>query len=471
MQVLHLIIATGFIFVFNRYAPIKNLYKILFSFGYFPLYEYAIISRSYGLGILLLFMVCALYKNRLNHYLLIGVILALLANVNIFMVVIGLGVAGIMFLDYIIYQRKNKKHTLQLIGGLLIFLAGVIFSLYQITPSKDNTFPVHYATDVFYYPRAAYVWSRLFSTYFYIPSFQDIHFWNSNMYLADNITYDEPFGQWLNQNNGYLWGWVYMPILVFISGIIIFLRRPLTLLLYIGTTLGLIIIFYYTGLLHFRYCGHLMIALIASYWISEYYPEKKFQNGFLRGLASMGKKMSRPFLILILTFNLIGAIVAYAIDFQNKFSMSKDAADYIRQNKMDNLTMLGTTDFVLSPIASYLDTMIYFPQMDAFGSYCKWNSKRVNDIPFNKLTQSVNLLMSQGRNKLLMIQSNPIRISPYGKNYIDLQKALLRKDVQLDLLTQFEGSIQDDEHYFLYLVQKVDSTKVDPQKYPLIGGQ
>jgi hypothetical protein len=83
MQVLHVIIATSSIFIFNRYAPIKNLYKILFSFGYFPLYEYAVISRSYALGVLLLFIACALYKNRLNNYILIGVVLALLANVTI----------------------------------------------------------------------------------------------------------------------------------------------------------------------------------------------------------------------------------------------------------------------------------------------------------------------------------------------------------------------------------------------------
>src|SRR6186713_2793474 len=55
MQAFHLLVATSFIFIFNRYAPLSNLHKILFSFGYFAIYEYAVISRSYSLGILLMF--------------------------------------------------------------------------------------------------------------------------------------------------------------------------------------------------------------------------------------------------------------------------------------------------------------------------------------------------------------------------------------------------------------------------------
>src|SRR6266498_1334888 len=108
MQAFHLLVACGFIFVFNRYAPIGLFYKILFSFGYFPLYEYAVISRSYGLGLLLVFIACALYKNRVSNYILIGVILGLLANVAIFPLIISLGIAAILLFDYFFYQKKDK---------------------------------------------------------------------------------------------------------------------------------------------------------------------------------------------------------------------------------------------------------------------------------------------------------------------------------------------------------------------------
>ena len=258
MQAFHLLVATSFIFIFNRYAPLSNLHKILFSFGYFPLYEYAVISRSYALGILLVFGICALYKNRTTKYILIGVLLALLANVTIYAVVIASCIAGILVLDYFLYQQKNGKAMMQLAIGLVIFILGVAFSLYQIWPDKDNSFPAPYATSLFDLSRWGEVSSKLFTTYLYIPKIEE-HFWNTAIYFKDT---------------GLSAGWILLSIIIFAAGILVFLRKPLILLLYLGTTIGLFSVFYYTALMHSRYCGYLLIALVVCYWLSEYYPEK-----------------------------------------------------------------------------------------------------------------------------------------------------------------------------------------------------
>ncbi len=61
MQVLHLIIATCSVYVFLKYSPFTRTTKLLFIFGYFPCYEYAVLSRSYALGVLGLFSFCALF--------------------------------------------------------------------------------------------------------------------------------------------------------------------------------------------------------------------------------------------------------------------------------------------------------------------------------------------------------------------------------------------------------------------------
>ena len=54
MQVFHLLIAATTVFLFTRYAPFHWIHKFLFAFGYFALYEYAIIARNYALGLLLI---------------------------------------------------------------------------------------------------------------------------------------------------------------------------------------------------------------------------------------------------------------------------------------------------------------------------------------------------------------------------------------------------------------------------------
>lgn len=54
MQVFHLLIAGIVVYLFVRYAPFNLLQKFLFCFGYFVLYEYAILARNYALGLLLI---------------------------------------------------------------------------------------------------------------------------------------------------------------------------------------------------------------------------------------------------------------------------------------------------------------------------------------------------------------------------------------------------------------------------------
>ncbi len=51
MALLHLAIATLTVYLFLRYSPFTPLQKGLFGFGYFPFYEYALISRAYALGL------------------------------------------------------------------------------------------------------------------------------------------------------------------------------------------------------------------------------------------------------------------------------------------------------------------------------------------------------------------------------------------------------------------------------------
>ena len=64
MQVFHILISTAFVFLINRYAPFSLPIKILITFGYYSLYEFNIISRSYGLGFLLVTALLILYTNR-----------------------------------------------------------------------------------------------------------------------------------------------------------------------------------------------------------------------------------------------------------------------------------------------------------------------------------------------------------------------------------------------------------------------
>ena len=84
IQILHLAISFSFVFIFITKSSFNSLNKFLFISGYFILFEYNIISRGYGLGVLLLFLAIYLLKNTSKNQLIIFVILALLANTTIY---------------------------------------------------------------------------------------------------------------------------------------------------------------------------------------------------------------------------------------------------------------------------------------------------------------------------------------------------------------------------------------------------
>ena len=333
---------------------------------------------------------------------------------------------------------------MQLAIGMVIFVLGVVFSLYQIWPDKDNSFPAPYATSLFDLPRWGEVLSKLFTTYLYIPQIEE-HFWNTNIYFKETLSS----------------GWVLISVMIFVAGILIFLRKPLILLLYLGTTIGLFSVYYYTALLHSRYCGYLLIALAVCYWLGEYYPEKKYYSS----IAGFGKRISKNFFTVILSFSVIGAIVAYTMEIQYKFSPSKDVATYIKENKLDSLKVVGITDFTISPLATYLDTKIYYPQMNDLGSFTVWSKKRKDQMTFGEAIASLGAYIDKGNQRVLWIKDSAPQVSMDGGNQQDMEKAILRNDLQVDLLKKFSPGIVADERYFIYLVQKIDPAKADFSKY------
>ena len=77
----------------------------LFPFGVLPLHEYGVVARSYGLSFTLLMAVCAALCARRQRPLLIGVLLALLANTNAHSLMLAAGL-GLYWLLETLRERE-----------------------------------------------------------------------------------------------------------------------------------------------------------------------------------------------------------------------------------------------------------------------------------------------------------------------------------------------------------------------------
>ena len=95
------LIATAAVAVFLFRAPFPLWERALFVLGYFPLYEYAVMSRNYGISMLLLFVACAMWRRRREprYIVAIGIALVLLSQTNIHSAFLAAALALVWMFD------------------------------------------------------------------------------------------------------------------------------------------------------------------------------------------------------------------------------------------------------------------------------------------------------------------------------------------------------------------------------------
>ena len=144
MQVVHWLISVATLSIFIIYAPFNTLQKVLFSFGYFPLYEYSLISRNYAFGILSIFLFCTCFQIRSRHrnYVTLAFILAFMANTNAYCLLISIALGITLFFEYCF--KKYLGYTIEakkahIIISILILIIGVSISVFTLLPPIDST--------------------------------------------------------------------------------------------------------------------------------------------------------------------------------------------------------------------------------------------------------------------------------------------------------------------------------------------
>lgn len=106
-------------------APFNNWIKFFITFSFPFLTLYPIIARCYAIGIMFLFAITAMEKDKLNHPNWYALLLILCANTSV-MAAVGATVFGIFFVFELI---KNKRN---LIVPFFILLMGAVIFLVQL---------------------------------------------------------------------------------------------------------------------------------------------------------------------------------------------------------------------------------------------------------------------------------------------------------------------------------------------------
>ena len=98
---------------------------------------------------------------------------------------------------------------------------------------------------------------------------------------------------------------------------------------------------------------------------------------------------------------------------------------------MDNMFIIGDSDFAVSSIAGYLNREIYYPRGDRMGSYVIWDERR---------TRPTEPILELGRRRA-------------AEQHQDVLVILNVRDQSAHEIASFQGSIVDSEDYYIYLMQ------------------
>lgn len=428
LQVFHGCIAAAFAWVILFKSPFKVWQSAALLFGYFFLFEYAVISRCYAFGVLFVMLFAVNYTKNRSLTMAGAGLLFLFSNTSVYALMITFAFTLYLFLE----ERNTKKLNLKSIifscwKRYGIILLGIAVSAWQILPHPDNSFPLHKVTWPFDDYRFFAGITQFFSAFVPVCRFKDPHFWNTNFLMNDlGLVH---------------WAWV---LVIFIVVGIPFIKNHSVLLLWVFGVFLILFFQYYTGFRFARYYGHLFVFWVVCYWliIGDRTNEQKASS------------LQELIVFLVLFVQVIGGVSMYSSDYKLKFSRGKDAADFIKSMGLRNAHFIGTTDFSMSPISGELDRTLFYLEQMAYGSYTRWDKNRQNSFDSSDIVKAIKI--APKNTPIVFICSYPVSQLAYFSNAGSLKPsdAFFFGNYKFRLLKFFEPGIEKYEGYWIFQVTK-----------------
>ena len=467
MQVLHLIIATGVVYVFLFFSPFNKLQKFLFCFSYFPLYEYGIISRNYSLGILFIFIFCALYSQPKRNYILLSLCLAWSSQTNVYSLIISLALALMIFgteiLKSIINNKKlsSKLHFFVAIG---IYLIGLLTASAQIIRARgdSNIWNLESTANVTFQPVAdlaiqhnnynsiavlsdlytsisdySTVLTGIWRSYIPIPDTSSQYLWGSNFLLDTQKLY-------LGTTNLFPLITSIASLLLFLFFIAVFSKQKKVLFIYISGTVAIYIFGFVAKIPLLRHNGHLFILLMICYWLLHSSNKEKRSQKRMREskLISFARKEQTVVFTIIMFIQLYAGMELYIRDLIQPFSNINGVVEFIRTNQLEESLIIGSRDNNTLALSAWLNRKIYYPEIAGFGTYTVSTPESVPrniNISESEIIQQAQKLEQESNQNILLVMNKQLKIN--------------LEDSNIRLIAAFKEQSLINDKFFVYLVE------------------
>jgi len=351
--------------IFLKKAPFSWAHKILFLLGFYPLYQFSIINRGYGLFFLIFLLFCILYSSRWQKTLVLSAVLFLLCNSEAVGIIITVAVCLSMATEYFFGQKSTPSPKVPpkiILSSLAIVVVGIALSIWQTHLDSNSII---------------FSWSSL-----------NIHKILSAIKQAvffPGYTFPHIIGDYRVRE---------LATLIIFGVYIILFRRPFALGIVVLSIIGISLTFQ----LFYPFYGHYhensaYLLMLFAYWESI---DIHYKN--------LSKKLINGLFMLIFVAQIIMACHSIKIEFMHEYSSSRALAHWIKMQPSEkNYVLIGEPDWLLESLPYYVPNDIYVPREKQFTKCVHWTIANKKDFSLVEFLQTAENLKKHGRNVLMVM--------------------------------------------------------------------
>jgi hypothetical protein len=434
---LSVIIATFAAWLVLRYAPFTRLQKVLFVFGYWMAYEYSVVVRPYGLGLLFAFAACIAWTAQRRRTGWAVLFLVLLVNTTPIGALLAMTLALAFAVDWAWPDAgRSRPSRSAVLGGGLAALAATIVVLYlaavQVKPPADAAYQGQ--------PREA----------------AHVSMWDLGSVPTTELRALAPFGRVTNgdvrwnrwlllpESKGELAALVLASLAAIALGCILASRRRVALVLFLVGTSGYLLFFglIFPGMAHHH--GYLFAVWILGAWLAWGGAPSRWPPTRQRLSERFEPERSR-----ILTLSLVLPVLAtleFAVgDLAGPFSDARHVAGVIRSHGLVNAPIVVLLRAEGQPVAAFLDRPVIFPLEQKERTFVVWGGAS----PYRRVMQATDSAVTQ----LLTRECRVVVVSSPAK---DVSVSVAKRS---KALYTTQGDPMSDDRYRVWVAQAPPSPR------------
>lgn len=400
--------------VVAAFAPFRTAIVGLILFSFYGAFEYVVVARNYGMAMLVMFVLAALYP-RVRNSLWLGVLLAILCNTNVPSCLLAAMFLLFRFIEMLTEEKRLTRRDWTIFAGnALLSLVGALLCFTMIYPTfNDAAVSANYGFSI----------GRILSG------------------LADASSGFTNIG---------------MGVILLALSCLGLIRSPAAMGAALAGLISLKLFFYLVYPSSYRHEALFITFLVALYWMVADGAGGLWR--WSRRRTDLIQRGGTLFFVALLAVQTVQLYVPLKNAVSGKlFSRSADAAKVLRQPELRSAIVMADPDTMLEALPYYADNPLWFLRQQHFGKVARLTNDARRLLTLDDiLTDADRLHRQTGRPVVFM---SHLELTPETK----LRRAMMYNDetvVTPEAAKRFLGATRlvarlrpsgMDENYDLYV--------------------